>query len=748
MTYPSFDDYNTAMTGIATTVPDPLLAGGQVQSNSWGSPFARTGSFAYTYKINTRTGDYAFRLFQTERKGMQARYKAVSKELASHPNPYFVEFDYLPKGIRVEGGIFPALRMRWADGEPLGVYIEKHVNDGVGLRVLQANIDSLARSLETAGIAHGDIQMSNVLVQSNGAVMLVDYDAMFVPALASMDSVEVGHPNFQHPERSLLQPFDATLDRFSFALIHTGLEALIEKPSLWKALQADSDALLFRGKDLADPHGSKIFRQLVALPITGVFAKRLASFATSPYAQTPTFSDFRTGTNIPSGATGARSSGASGSSPSDIPWYQEPVVTPSRGGGSGRGLSDGEMWIIDARVIKDVFDYAGDPVLLVGRIESVDTTVGGRGQPAVRLTLSTDGNKSVLVNMWSEGLKNFAAAGVTINDSWESRWISAEGTLSPVLGSPTGQYVSLTVTQTDDLQLITYHHARRILAGKENTTAAPKADTPTSKARSNDDLIDDLSGKPTSTGKKSTAASSGTGSPSGSTPGGGTPSDSTWGSVKWVLFLLVILTAAIAAALNINANSSSNSRSVSEPPTTAVPTVVNTWAWSLSSFEGKCLTSQNEIVTCLNNDAERRVTGTSLTVAGCGDWDVLERRKGYVCTVGMNESTAQPVSYETCTDIVYVDGPFRECFPGEQWSYISCWNRAQGAVLQQRQSGQWVTVRKLVAKNDKCMDRYPWTVAFDWKASGVGVKRYRVYIPEGSGFTQDFQNITVTVREK
>jgi len=747
MTYPSFDDYNTAMTGIATTVPDPLLAGGQVQSNSWGSPFARTGSFAYTYKINTRTGDYAFRLFQTERKGMQARYKAVSKELASHPNPYFVEFDYLPKGIRVEGGIFPALRMRWADGEPLGVYIEKHVNDGVGLRVLQANIDSLARSLETAGIAHGDIQMSNVLVQSNGAVMLVDYDAMFVPALASMDSVEVGHPNFQHPERSLLQPFDATLDRFSFALIHTGLEALIEKPSLWKALQADSDALLFRGKDLADPHGSKIFRQLVALPITGVFAKRLASFATSPYAQTPTFSDFRTGTNIPSGATGARSSGASGSSPPDIPWYQEPVVTPSRGGGSGRGLSDGEMWIIDARVIKDVFDYAGDPVLLVGRIESVDTTVGGRGQPAVRLTLSTDGNKSVFVNVWAEGLKNFAAAGVTINDSWESRWISAEGTLSQVLGSPTGQHVNLIVTQTDDLQLITYHDARRILATKENTTAAPKAPTPTSKPRSNDDLIDDLSGSPTSTGKKSTAASSGAGSPSGSTPSGGTPSDSTWESVKWVLLILGILTAAIAAALIlINANSSSNSSSVSEPPTTAVPTVVNTWAWSLSSFEGKCLTSQNEIVTCLNNDAERRVTGTSLTDAGCGDWDVLKRRKGYVCTVGMNESTAQPITYETCIETTS-DGLVRPCSAGQQWSYFNCWN-APGGVLQQKKSGQWVSVKDGISEKNNCGPDFPWTVEFDWKASGVGIKQYRIYFPPTADFTEAIENITVTVREK
>ena len=114
MKYPGIGAYTDAMASINTTVVDSVLSGGDVENNSWGMPLARSGSFAYTFKINTRSGDYAFRLFQTERKGMQTRYKAISDELAAHPNKFFVDFEYLTQGIRVEGEIFPAIRMRWA----------------------------------------------------------------------------------------------------------------------------------------------------------------------------------------------------------------------------------------------------------------------------------------------------------------------------------------------------------------------------------------------------------------------------------------------------------------------------------------------------------------------------------------------------------------------------------------------------------------------------------------------------------
>ncbi len=745
MNYPGPGAYTDAMGFINTTVPDAVLSGGKVENDSWGMPLARSGAFAYTFKISTRTGDYAFRVFQAKRPGIQEHYKAISEEFAARPNAFFVDFKYLTQGISVEGSTYPAIRMRWADGDPLGVYIEEHVMDVQCLRVLQKNIDALALSLETAGIAHGDIQMNNVLVQGNGAVMLVDYDAMFVPGLTNTGYIEVGYPNFQHPKRSLIQPYDATLDRFSFALIHTGLEALIEKPSLWGTFKADPDALLFRGKDLADPANSPLFKKLKAQPLTGVLSQRLAALATAAYQGTPSVSDFLAGLNIP-----ARSSSTSHTS-SNIPWYQEPVVTHSSEAGAPRELDD-DIWLIDARVVKDVFDHAGEDVMLVGRINKVDTTVGRLGQEdLVQFTLSMNARDSVFVNVWAEGMKNFAAAGITLDESWDSRWVTVEGTLSPILGSPTGQHVILTVTNTEDLQLTTYHDARRVLAGKETQQSTAPGTTPQDAVLNNDDLVANLSGSVSTTNKKSSGTSrlsSATGNVTTS-GGSGTSKNSAFDNLDWAFIVMVILVVALATVvIFFSTQNSSNSGSVDQ--STPTPVVTDTYVSSgdspLASFSGKCLTGLNEIVECTDESAVLKVAGTALLQAGCGDRESIPRRYGYVCVAGMNESIAQPVTYETCIETTsgsITDG----CVTGQQWSYSGCWEGGSGAALQQKQGGQWVTVKRDFAKKDQCMPKFPWTVEFDRKASGVGVKQYRIYFPPSGGFTETLENITVTVRE-
>ena len=67
----------------------------------------------------------------------------------------------------------------------------------------------LARRLARAGAAHADLQHGNILLvpgrsENHLAIKLIDYDGMFVPALAGKPSGEVGHPAYQHPQR--LQP--------------------------------------------------------------------------------------------------------------------------------------------------------------------------------------------------------------------------------------------------------------------------------------------------------------------------------------------------------------------------------------------------------------------------------------------------------------------------------------------------------------------------------------------------------------
>ena len=107
----------------------------------------------------------------------------------------------------------------------------------------------------------------------------------------------------------------------------------------------------------------------------------------------------------------------------------------------------------------------------------------------------------------------------------------------------------------------------------------------------------------------------------------------------------------------------------------------------------------------------------------------------------------EPVALETCTEIEYSDGPYTDCFPGERWEYIGCWAGGR-IVLEQKKKGTWVTVKQNISTKDGCSDGFPWTVEFTRKASGVGVKQYRLYFPGTDDFQVGIENIKVTVKEK
>ena len=73
-------------------------------------------------------------------------------------------------------------------------------------------------------IAHNDLQHGNVLVQREGGIRLVDYDGKFLPKFRGERSPELGHKNYQHPERSP-EHYDENVDNFSSLVIYLSLLA-------------------------------------------------------------------------------------------------------------------------------------------------------------------------------------------------------------------------------------------------------------------------------------------------------------------------------------------------------------------------------------------------------------------------------------------------------------------------------------------------------------------------------------------
>jgi uncharacterized protein YjbI with pentapeptide repeats len=157
------------------------------------------------------------------------------------------------------------LKMVWVQGSEIDRYIGEHIDDSQVLLRLDRQLKQLQKDLQQVGIAHGDLQHGNIMVDSEGELKLVDYDGMYVPALRGAPPLEVGHPNYQPPMRSS-KDFSDRLDEFSFEVISLSLRALASQPNLWETFHEDNKNLIFRQNDFQEPELSPVFQTISNIP--------------------------------------------------------------------------------------------------------------------------------------------------------------------------------------------------------------------------------------------------------------------------------------------------------------------------------------------------------------------------------------------------------------------------------------------------------------------------------------------------
>jgi hypothetical protein len=283
MAWPHSQDYNEAIQSPATHFADPDLRGGQPVLNPLGIPLPSSGNFADVYEICGPGGArWAVKCFTREVPGLRERYQEISRHLSQTRLPFIVDFHYLEQGIRVAGRWYPLVKMPWIEGLTLNAFAAQYADKPAMLEALLPIWQKMAHHLRKAGVAHCDLQHGNVLLvpgsnTSSLALKLIDYDGMFVPALAGRPSGEVGHPSYQHPGRAQTSAYNLEVDRFPLLLITTALQALkVGGLSLW-AKYDNGDNLLFQEADLRDPQQSLLFRELATLgdPLVATLTKHL-----------------------------------------------------------------------------------------------------------------------------------------------------------------------------------------------------------------------------------------------------------------------------------------------------------------------------------------------------------------------------------------------------------------------------------------------------------------------------------------
>lgn len=276
ISYPTPSAYQEALQFPRTAFVDPVWQEAEPEAALFGLPKVITGAFAAVFPIRLRDERWAIKCFLTDVSDQHARYAAIRQHLATVDVPYIVGFDYQTTGLRVQEATYPMVALRWVEGMALHRFVEQHLNEPDVLGALVEAWRHMMQALREAQVAHGDLQHGNVLVQLvNGhpQLRLVDYDTMYVPALAGRKSAEVGHRNYQHPNRDE-RDFGLHLDHFSALAIYVALRVCQVRPALWGIYTTDEN-LLFRAADFYDPASSALFAELRRIPEVAVLVRRL-----------------------------------------------------------------------------------------------------------------------------------------------------------------------------------------------------------------------------------------------------------------------------------------------------------------------------------------------------------------------------------------------------------------------------------------------------------------------------------------
>ena len=162
-------------------------------------------------------------------KVLQLRNKATGQDLVLRSFPKHLDAYEILCSIRCENlpEIYDAFDV--ADGQ---IVLEEHINGITLSEVLQTGLYNYrgARkalkqvcialsALHSKGIIHRDVKPENVMVDSNGRVVLLDFNTSRIESTANKDTVIMGTVGYASPEQLGLSQTDARTDIYAAGVL-------------------------------------------------------------------------------------------------------------------------------------------------------------------------------------------------------------------------------------------------------------------------------------------------------------------------------------------------------------------------------------------------------------------------------------------------------------------------------------------------------------------------------------------------
>lgn len=285
--WPTMKDYIDAVRRPTKAFTDPELKASTIVSDH-GILSPISSDHGAVFKLQGEHGLIALKVFLKADEYLEDRYKALSSLVSwsKELQKYFVDFEYLPHGIKVGSSFYPAVKMPWIDSPTLFQMCEQFRGNRKLMQAMAESFRITMQRLQRAGIVHGDIDPSNLLYTKTGFI-LVDYDLTTVTPTRKLASTLKSNKHFRH--RSVHNSQDYQSDNFAAWLIYTSLIALSYEPSLWNRLSVAPGRLLFERRDLKAPVDSLAFdllRHHFARPVHEL-SENLSIFCTMRAEDTP-----------------------------------------------------------------------------------------------------------------------------------------------------------------------------------------------------------------------------------------------------------------------------------------------------------------------------------------------------------------------------------------------------------------------------------------------------------------------------
>lgn len=235
------------------------LEGYEAKRDMFGEVSVRAGNNAAVFRLEGRETPLALKCYIKPGRFMREIYDYIER----HPSRLMATgVRRLCRELYVydhcgEGDYYDVTVSEWVEGISLERMIRRAVvrEDRPLLQTLAERFDRMALDLLEEEWAHGDLKPDNIIVREDGTLVLIDYDAMFIPSLAGERTTEVGTLNYQHPLRDTSM-FDKHIDDYSIVVISTSLHALALDPGLYRKFNDTDNILLspaevIAGKSLA-----------------------------------------------------------------------------------------------------------------------------------------------------------------------------------------------------------------------------------------------------------------------------------------------------------------------------------------------------------------------------------------------------------------------------------------------------------------------------------------------------------------